>query len=536
MSKRLPLPAVLVLLSPCLVVLGLVGMMLGSSQRDDCAPGNDSATTTQWAVPMAEGYRVTSPYGWRIHPVHGGRRMHYGIDLASSSGHSPVLAVTAGTVARISNDSSGYGIWIELNHGTGLASRYAHLSSAAVKIGDAVVAGQRIGTEGATGGVTGPHLHFELRINGAAVDPAPEMARRNVPLDGTPAKTDTTTDTPRPAVSLAQIDHVIPSPAGIDRSSQLSERQRATAAVIIEEGMRQGLPPRAWAIALAVALQESTLGADTSTLVPNADGDVGVFQQRAKVGWYADGATMAENTAILNDVTTAARTFYRGHDVGIKAAGAAGPLGYHIPGLVDIPDWESKPIWQAAQAVQVSAFPTAYAKHEATVRGILATVGVNAINYECPTGDTTLDPGTPVGDQVVAHALTQLGVPYSWGGGNASGPTRGTCCSPGGHSGTSTIGFDCSGLTLWAWAQVGVTLPHQSAAQQRATTPVNVADLQAGDLLFFPGHVGIYDGKGGMIEAPRTGVPVRVTPNVLTHNYYGPRLTGIGRPASTPPR
>lgn len=63
------------------------------------------------------------------------------------------------------------------------------------------------------------------------------------------------------------------------------------------------------------------------------------------------------------------------------------------------------------------------------------------------------------------------------------------------------------------------------------TTPVAKENIQAGDLLFFPGHVGIADGKGGMIEAPRPGLAVRVTPDVLNDPHYGPLFTGAGRPS-----
>ena len=116
------------------------------------------------------------------------------------------------------------------------------------------------------------------------------------------------------------------------------------------------------------------MGADPATKRPNSDGDVGVFQQRAKVGWYADGATVEENTEILNDVRYAARTFFLGHKVGVYSRTGAGRVGYHIPGLVNINGWESMDLGQAAQKVQVSAFPDYYGKHEATVASLLPTL------------------------------------------------------------------------------------------------------------------------------------------------------------------
>jgi hypothetical protein len=180
--------------------------------------------------------------------------------------------------------------------------------------------------------------------------------------------------TSQPAATAEQVAEFLPHPHGTDKSASLTDEQRQYASAIVEEGQKLGLPPRAWAIALMTALQESTLGADTSAFTPDVNHDVGIFQQRAKVGWYADGATEAENTQILNDVHYAARTFYSGHDVAVEASGSAGPVGYHIPGLVDIPGWESRDLGSVAQSVQKSAFPTYYMPHEATAASLLPTL------------------------------------------------------------------------------------------------------------------------------------------------------------------
>ncbi|MFJ3229134.1 C40 family peptidase [Streptomyces sp. NPDC086783] len=124
---------------------------------------------------------------------------------------------------------------------------------------------------------------------------------------------------------------------------------------------------------------------------------------------------------------------------------------------------------------------------------------------------------------VIDAALSQRGVPYSWGGGNANGPSNGICCSPSGKSGTSIRGFDCSGLTTYAYAQAGVHLPRTAAAQagvgQRIPASRGTGSLRAGDLVFYayaPGrdstiyHVGIYVGGGKMINAARPGTVVRL--------------------------
>lgn len=116
--------------------------------------------------------------------------------------------------------------------------------------------------------------------------------------------------------------------------------------------------------------------------------------------------------------------------------------------------------------------------------------------------------------KVVELADDFLGTPYSWAGGNASGPTTGT------GKGANTVGFDCSGFALYLYAKVGIKLPHLAAAQfrmgQRVSDP---RALQEGDLVFFrssgtdqdPGHMGIYMGNGLMIHAPKTGDVVKVS-------------------------
>ncbi|MGK5556709.1 C40 family peptidase [Actinomadura kijaniata] len=136
------------------------------------------------------------------------------------------------------------------------------------------------------------------------------------------------------------------------------------------------------------------------------------------------------------------------------------------------------------------------------------------------------------GAAVVAWALCWRGTPYSWGGGNYSGPTYGICCSPGGHDARRTLGFDCSGLTLYAVYQASrgrIALGHYTGNQvsDPRGRPVPVNQLQAGDLLFFGSmpthHVAIYYGDGKMVEAPQTGDVVKISPlrNVTYARRFG---------------
>ncbi len=112
---------------------------------------------------------ITSPFGMRLHPIHGTWRMHRGTDFGAGHG-SDVMAVADGTVTFAGNDPDGYGNWLEIEHLDGKRTRYAHLSSFEVTSGP-VSQGQVIGKVGSTGASTGPHLHFEVRIGGEAVDP-----------------------------------------------------------------------------------------------------------------------------------------------------------------------------------------------------------------------------------------------------------------------------------------------------------------------------------------------------------------------------
>jgi murein DD-endopeptidase MepM/ murein hydrolase activator NlpD len=120
-----------------------------------------------WPVP---GHRtVTSGFGIRLHPVFRVHRQHLGIDIGAPHG-ARVVASDTGTVITSEYDRS-YGHYIVISHGNGMTTLYAHLSSRGVRRGDVVVRGDTIGRIGSTGVSTGPHLHFEVMINGSRVNP-----------------------------------------------------------------------------------------------------------------------------------------------------------------------------------------------------------------------------------------------------------------------------------------------------------------------------------------------------------------------------
>ncbi|MHB0976618.1 MAG: murein hydrolase activator EnvC family protein [Candidatus Aquicultorales bacterium] len=131
--------------------------------------GNRFVSRTGWVWPVGTPADITSPFGWRVHPIYGDNRFHSGVDIAVAYG-TPVVAANNGVVEDV-GWWGGYGLIVAINHGDGIGSLYAHLSSTVVEIGQDVKAGDVIGYVGSTGNSTGPHLHFEILVDGAQVDP-----------------------------------------------------------------------------------------------------------------------------------------------------------------------------------------------------------------------------------------------------------------------------------------------------------------------------------------------------------------------------
>jgi len=124
-------------------------------------------------VETAAGFRMSSAFGMREHPVLGGARMHKGVDLPAPIG-TPVHATADGVVERADWFSS-YGLYVAIEHGGNIETRYGHMSRLNVAAGQHVHKGDVIGYVGTTGRSTGPHLHYEVRVSGEAVNPVPYM-------------------------------------------------------------------------------------------------------------------------------------------------------------------------------------------------------------------------------------------------------------------------------------------------------------------------------------------------------------------------
>ena len=150
----------------------------GISQGREDSEGSEGIampTSTPAPIPLPSlGGRMSSAYGWRRDPIDSSMKFHHGMDIALPVGHD-VPAPQAGRVV-FAGEQPGYGQTVILDHGNQMTTRYAHLSAISVAVGDQVETGQVIAQSGATGRVTGPHLHFEVMEAGKSVNPAEKLA------------------------------------------------------------------------------------------------------------------------------------------------------------------------------------------------------------------------------------------------------------------------------------------------------------------------------------------------------------------------
>ena len=257
---------------------------------------------------------------------------------------------------------------------------------------------------------------------------------------------------------------------------QLDAEQIADARLIVAAGQHLGIPEPGETIALATAMQES----DLHNLDHGDRDSLGLFQQRPSQGWGTPSQIM--------DPTYSATAFYNA--------------------LAKVNGWAAMPTTDAAQAVQRSAYPEAYAKWAQFAHDLATTLDGTCNRGAGPTpaapAGYQIPPGTPSTiTAVIDFALKQLGKPYQYG---ATGPNT----------------WDCSGLIQAAYAVTGIPLPRTTYDQVNAGTSIPVNDPAAfrpGDLLFIPGddgtptapgHVGLYLGNGLVLHAPKTGDVVRI--------------------------
>ncbi|WP_423716946.1 C40 family peptidase [Actinomycetospora cinnamomea] len=258
-------------------------------------------------------------------------------------------------------------------------------------------------------------------------------------------------------------------------SAELDAVQRQTAATIIGVAKGMAIPPRGWVVALATAMQESQMGTVGMDVAVDHD-SLGVFQQRPSQGWGSPDQ--------VRDPVYATRTFFER--------------------LLTVPGWETMPVTRAAQTVQRSAFPNAYAKWESLANSLVSDLaGVTGAIQECvPAAEAGPGPAAALPEGVARTAIEfatgETGKPYVWG---ATGPSS----------------YDCSGLMLRAYERAGIILPRVSRDQYKAGAHVPVEQAQPGDLLFWAydesdpetiHHVAMYLGNGQMMEAQQSDVPL----------------------------
>jgi cell wall-associated NlpC family hydrolase len=290
----------------------------------------------------------------------------------------------------------------------------------------------------------------------------------------------------------------------------LPGEQIPNAQTIVATGLSLDVPKRGQIVALATAMQESRL----RNLNSGDRDSLGLFQQRPSQGWGT-----AEQ---IRDPVYASEQFYK-----------------H---LLKVNGWQQMTVTQAAQAVQNSGYPDAYAQWEPLATALQKAIAATFPNTDTNTSDKDTDtasasstPGcTPAEDgsgygtipegsvpkgyeipkdadprarKAIAWAMQQLGTMYQWGG---------SCTAP--HGPDPMGRCDCSSLMQQAYAHAGLQLTRTTYTQVNEGKAVSPKNLQPGDLIFsrgsaaHPEHVGMYMGSGLVIEAPRTGKPVRITP------------------------
>lgn len=292
------------------------------------------------------------------------------------------------------------------------------------------------------------------------------------------------------------------------------------AAVIVGVGKQLHVPERGWVIAVATSMQEAKLkNLDYGDTMSNGQmsSSRGLFQQ---LKTYGPDRTIP---------ATAASMFYNG-----------GPGG--IPGLLQVSGWQSMTLAQAAEAVQHSTLPDAYTQWEQPANEVVGSVEKRTCSPQTasPSSGGMAAPPTDsaVATKVLQRALSQVGVPYSWGGGNATGPTLGICGPDGAENDCNIVGYDCSGLALYAYAGAGITVPHLTTSIWSTFPHITGREnYQAGDLLLISSdgaadgihHVVIFMGGDQVVEAPYSGQNVQVT-NDFWNTGNGSHVIGAVRP------
>ncbi|NIL78415.1 peptidoglycan DD-metalloendopeptidase family protein [Rhodococcus sp. B10] len=541
--------AVSALLIALIAATALFGVLSGDRKpaADDegtCLPANGGGSPVPHSgtvvMPLREGtYQATSPFGPRINPVTGEDEGHQGQDYSAPAG-TPIYAATDGTVVK-AGPASGFGNWIIIDttvDGQSVSTVYGHMNDDGVDVteGQTVAAGDPIGKVGNDGQSTGPHLHFEvwpgtrLASGSNAVDPVAWLAASGA---GAGAPTDSTDSLAAGPGTTAS-----PSPSSAPSAGRASSRDVKLAAAIKPgcgqptgtTGLRSGSMPaefEPWIvkagtvcpevtapIVAAQLEQESSFNVEARNPSSGADGPA----QFMPATWAAkavdgDGDGRTDTRSIADAVMTQAA--YDCELAGIaKDALASGKITGDLTELY-------LSMYNCGPGATLSQGRVCQNTETLDYVAKIPKAAAEKFAVAVPNAGSGLVPGGPFGQNVVAAAMAWLGTTYAWGGGDRNGPTQGI--SDGGGradmiSDFDKVGFDCSGLVLYAVAQASggaIVLPHQDSAQiadPRGRIISTPAELAPGDIIQpHSGHIFIWLGNNHVVEAPQSGDVVKVS-------------------------
>ena len=486
-------------LGAAVVLAAVITPAVTEQQRLDCATA--LTVSGQWRPPFQQAYTRTSPFGMRFHPTKHVWKLHSGTDLASLPAPGPVVAAAAGTVT-VAGFRGGYGNAVDIDHGGGLTSRYAHLAriNPAIRPNAPVAVGQELGTEGATGTADGNHLHFEILRNGTPLDPVPFMAKHGAPLDGRAVAPAASNSNTLPPDVEGGIGFALPR-AGTPRLNSLATAPASIPAPIkslyVAAGKKYQLP---WTLLAGIGMEETAHGRTNATSTAGAQGLM-QFMPATFAAYGVDGNGDGR-TSITNDadsIFTAANYLTKSGvtkgETGVRAA----LFAYNHA------TWYVNDVLHYAHAYGgVLGDPTSCIGAEA-----------NPSSPPLPTDQVAA---------VLTWAGQQAGKPYVYG---ANGP----------HT------WDCSSFTQAAYRRAGLNLPRTAGAQRDWLaaghgTRIPPERERPGDLIFWDSYLGpnaighvviVADPKARTtIEAknPRDGV------GSFTYTRTGHTILEIWRPSA----
>ncbi|MFH5207887.1 peptidoglycan DD-metalloendopeptidase family protein [Antrihabitans spumae] len=495
----LPVAAMLLMMVPLLVLFSGTSNS-GCTPTGETSNGDTSVPVTDGrSYPLKEGtYTLTSGYGMRW------GEMHRGVDFAGPIG-TPIYAAMDGVVVE-AGPATGFGLWIVIdsNDGGPISTVYGHMFVLSAKQGQKVKAGDKIAEVGNNGQSTGPHLHFEVwpggRLQGGqSQDPQTWLARAQR-IAGPPG----------PSAADAEVGLVGVDNAGADCGfgSAGGELAAGTVPPEFEPWIRK-------AGAICPGIKPSLLAAQLDAEnkfrhgpnAPVSSTGAGGPAQFMPATWATWGKDYDGNGRIdinsIGDAVMAQGHFMCALNEEVNRGIADGSLKGD-PTALTVAAYNAGSGALVRNPGNGDSMPSG-GDYSTQTRPYVAKILAAQAKYASTMtqGSFVPTPGSPAGPQVAAAARKQIGVPYVWGGGDVTGPTKG--------------GLDCSGLTsyaVFAGSAGRVTLPRTSEAQWGVGQEIPIDAAQPGDLLFGefgsagPGHVAVALGGGRMIHAPEPGQTV----------------------------